>query len=137
MNHPPKKKICIYREKERERKQVWQNVKVKVKSLGRVRLFATPWTVAYKAPLSMEFSRQEYWRGLPFPTPEDLPNSGGEPISLASSSLAGRFFTTALPGEAALISPIANQFLFIVPQYWNCSLSSIPPGPTPSRLLSR
>ena len=47
MNHPPKKKICIYREKERERKQVWQNVKVKVKPLSRVRLVATLWTVAY------------------------------------------------------------------------------------------
>ena len=44
--------------------------KVKVKSLSRVRLFGTPWTVAYQAPPSMEFSRQEYWSGLPFPSPE-------------------------------------------------------------------
>ena len=44
--------------------------KVKVKSLSRVRLFATPWTVAYQAPLSMRFSRQEYWSGLPFPSPK-------------------------------------------------------------------
>ena len=44
-------------------------VKVKVKSLSRVRLFATPWTVAYQAPLSMGFSRPEYWSGLPFPSP--------------------------------------------------------------------
>ena len=43
--------------------------KVNVKSLSRVRLFATPWTVAYQAPLSMGFSRQEYWSGLPFPSP--------------------------------------------------------------------
>ena len=43
-----------------------------VNSLSHVRLFATPWTVAYQAPLSMEFSRQEYWSGLPFPSPEDL-----------------------------------------------------------------
>ena len=43
--------------------------KVKVKSLSRVRLFATPWTVAYQAPTSMGFSRQEYWSGLPFPSP--------------------------------------------------------------------
>ena len=43
----------------------------------------TPWTVAYKAPLSMEFSRQEYWRGLPFPSPGDLPHPGIEPGSLA------------------------------------------------------
>ena len=44
-------------------------VKVKVKSLSHVQLFATPWTVAYQAPQSMEFSRQEYWSGLPFPSP--------------------------------------------------------------------
>ena len=46
-----------------------------------VRLFATPWTVAYQVPLSMEFSRQEYWSGWPFPSPEDLPNPGIEPGS--------------------------------------------------------
>ena len=52
-----------------------------VKSLSRVRLFATPWIVAYKAPLSMEFSRQQYWSGLPFPSPGDLPRPGIEPGS--------------------------------------------------------
>src|SRR5574339_62144 len=51
------------------------------KSLSRVRLFATPWTVAYHSPLSMGFSRQEYWSGLPFPSPGDLPNPGIEPRS--------------------------------------------------------
>ena len=56
-------------------------VKMKVKSLSRVRLFATPWTVARQAPLSMGFSRQEYWSGLPFPSPGDLPNPGIEPRS--------------------------------------------------------
>ena len=56
-------------------------VKVKVKSLSRVPLFVTPWTVAYHAPLSMGFSRQEYWSGLPFPSPEDLPTPGIEPGS--------------------------------------------------------
>ena len=50
-----------------------------VKSLSLVWLFATPWTVAYKAPLSMEFSRQEYWSGLPFPSPGDHPDPGIEP----------------------------------------------------------
>ena len=55
--------------------------KMKVKSLSRVQLFETPWTVAYQAPLSMEFSRQEYWSGLPFPSPGDLPNPGIEPRS--------------------------------------------------------
>ena len=58
-------------------------MKVKVKSLSRVRLFATPWTVAYQAPPSMGFSRQEYWSGLPFPSPGDLPNPGIEPGSPA------------------------------------------------------
>ena len=47
--------------------------------LSHVQLFATPWTVAYQAPLSMGFSRQEYWSGLPFPSPGDLPNPGIEP----------------------------------------------------------
>ena len=55
----------------------------KVKSLSRVRLFATPWTVAYQAPPSMGFSRQEYWSGLPFPSPGDLPDPGIEPRSPA------------------------------------------------------
>ena len=50
--------------------------KVKVKSLSCVRLFVTPWTVAYQAPPSMGFSRQEYWSGFPFPSPEDLPDQG-------------------------------------------------------------
>ena len=54
---------------------------------------ATPWTIALQAPLSMEFPRQEYWSGLPFPPPEDLPDPGMEPTSLASPALAGRFFT--------------------------------------------
>ena len=54
-----------------------------VSSLSRVRLCVTPWTVAYEAPLSMEFSRQEYWSGLPFPSPGDLPHLGIEPWSPA------------------------------------------------------
>ena len=59
--------------------------------LSRVRLFATLWTVAHQGPLSMKFSRQEYWNRLPFPTPGDLPASGIEPVSLASPALAGGF----------------------------------------------
>ena len=54
---------------------------MKVKSLSRVRLFVTPWTVAYKAPPFMEFSRQEYWSRLLFPSPGDLPDPGIEPRS--------------------------------------------------------
>ena len=54
-----------------------------VKSLSRVQLFATPWTVAHQATLSMEFSRKEYWSGLPFPSPGDLPDPGIESRSPA------------------------------------------------------
>ena len=56
-------------------------MKVKVKSLSRIQLFATPWTVTHQAPPSMGFSRQEYWNGLPFPSPGDLPDPGIEPRS--------------------------------------------------------
>ena len=52
-----------------------------MKSLSRVQLFATPWAVAYQAPQSMGFSRQEYWRELPFPSPGDLPDPRMEPGS--------------------------------------------------------
>ena len=67
---------------------------------SRVRLFSTLWTVAHQAPLSMGFSRQEYWSGQPFPFPEDLPNPGIEPVSLMSPALAGMFFTTSATWEA-------------------------------------
>ena len=58
-------------------------LKVKVKSFSHVWIFATPWIVAYQAPPSMGFFRQEYWSGLPFPSPRDLPNPGIEPKSPA------------------------------------------------------
>ena len=64
-----------------------------------MQLLATPWTVACQASLSMEFSRQEYWRVLSFPMPGDLPNSGIKPASLVSPALAGRFFTSAPRGK--------------------------------------
>ena len=57
----------------------------------------TPWTVACQAPLSMEFSRQEYWSGLPFPTPGDIPDLGIEPTSPVDPALAGQFFTAVPP----------------------------------------
>ena len=97
--------ICIWKQWEREREE-WRQVKVQVSpvinvwlyrpelsrigifisvcwasSLSRVRLFATPRTVARQAPLSKEFSRQEYWSGLPCPPPGDLPNPGIQPRS--------------------------------------------------------
>ena len=64
-----------------------------MKSLSRVRLFATPWTVSLQAPPSMEFSGQEYWSRLPFPSPGDLPDPGIEPGSLALQA-------DALPSES-------------------------------------
>ena len=67
---------------------------------SRVWLFATPWTVALQAPLSMEFSRQEYWNELPCPPPGDLPDLEIEPKSLPSLALAGGFFTTITNWEA-------------------------------------
>ena len=73
---------------------VW--VKVKVKLLSHVRLFATPCSVAYHAPPSIEFSRQEYWSGLPFPSPGDLPEPGMEP---GSSSLQADALPSEPPGK--------------------------------------
>ena len=60
--------------------------------LSSVCLFATPWIVALQAPLSMGFYRQEYWSGWPFLSPGDLPDTGIEPVPLASPTLPGRFF---------------------------------------------
>ena len=68
--------------------------------LSHIQLFAIPLSVAQQASLSMEFSGQEYWRGVPFPPPGDLSNPGVEPASLASPTLEGRFFTAVPPGEA-------------------------------------
>ena len=66
-------------------------------------LFATPWTVAHQAPLSMEFSQQEYWSGLPFPSPGDLLDPGIKPASLTPLALAGRFFITTTTWEALIL----------------------------------
>ena len=63
-----------------------------MKWLSRVQLFVTPWTVAYQAPASLGFSKQEYWSGLPFPSPGDLPDPGIEPVSPT-------LWTDALPSE--------------------------------------
>ena len=72
------------------------NKEVKVKSLSRVRLLATLWTVAYQAPQPMGFSRQEYWSGLPFPSPGDLPNPGIKP---GSPALQADSLLSELPGK--------------------------------------
>ena len=67
---------------------------------SRVRLFVTLWAIDHQASLSMEFPREEYWSGLPFPPPRYLPDPGIEPMSLVSPALAGGFFTTSITWEA-------------------------------------
>ena len=75
----------------------WQCIYTsEVKSLSRVRLSAAPWTVAYQSPQSMEFSRQEYWSGLPFPSPGDLPNPG---IETSSPTLQADTLPSEPPGK--------------------------------------
>ena len=82
--------------------------------LSHVWLFATPWTVARRTPLSMEFSRQEYWNGLPSPSPGDLPEPGIEPLSLESPALAGMFFTSWGTGEAPLLGSVVKVIIIII-----------------------
>ena len=67
---------------------------------SRVLLFVTPWTVAHQFPLSVGFSRQKYWSGLPCPPPRDLPDPGIKPASLMSPALASSLFTTSATWEA-------------------------------------
>ena len=78
---------------------MYYTIYVSAYMLSCVQLFGTPWTVARQAPLSMEFSRQEYWSRLPFPSPGDLSDPGIEPAFPESLAMAGRFFTTELPGK--------------------------------------
>ena len=92
-------------------------------ALSHVRLFATPLTVAPQASLSMGFARQEYWSGLLFPSPGDLPGPGIEPVYPASPALAGGFFTTAplvkpfytLPFRKIYYSPTSMSSFIAVP----------------------
>ena len=77
--------------------------------LSHVQLFVTPWTVALQAPLSMEFSRQKYWSGLPFPSPENLPDPGIEPTYPA---LTGGFFTTEPAGKPKNMRTEVNIIIF-------------------------
>ena len=83
----------------------------KVKSLSRILLFATPWTVTYQAPPSMGFSRQEYWRGLPCPPPGDLPHPGIEPTSPVDNALPSRFFITSATFSSNTFSIPTNHCL--------------------------
>ena len=93
-------------------------VKVKVKSLSRVRLYVTPWTVAYQAPPSMGFSRQEYWSGLPFPSPGGLPDPGIEP---KSSTLEADALTSEPPGKSIFFYNLAKYEHFSMFLYFNSS----------------
>ena len=77
-----------------------------VKSLSRVQLFATPWTIAYQTPPSMGFSRQEYWSGVPLPPPADLPDPGIEPRCATLQA-------DALPSEPQGVRKRYNIFLSI------------------------
>ena len=76
---------------------------LRAQSLSHVQFFVAPRTVAYQAPLPMGFPRQEYWSGLPFSSPGDLPKPGIEPRSPASPALAGGFFSTVLSELRALV----------------------------------
>ena len=91
-------------------------MKVKVKSLSHVQLFVTPWTVPYQAPQSMEFSRQEYWSGLPFPSPGDLPYPEIKPGSPTLQS-------DALPSEPpGVLKPPTIVVLFSVSPFMSVSV---------------
>ena len=83
---------------------------------SRVQLFVTLWTVAVQAPLSMGFSRQEYWSGLLCSPPGDLPDPGIKAHDSMSPALAGGFFTTCTTWEALIRSQILSVLL---PQFWN------------------
>ena len=85
--------------------------RVKVKSLSHVRLFATPWTVAYHALLSVGFSREEYWSGWPFPSPEDLPNPGIEP---GCPALQAELLPSEPPGKSKGKGSYKFHLLFIL-----------------------
>ena len=115
-----------------------KNVQVKVKLLSRLQLFATPWTVDYQARPAMGFSRQEYWSGLPFPSPGDLHDPGIEPGSPIFQADA---LTSEPPGKAQecsnyrtieLISHASKVMLKILQarleQYMNHELSDVQAG---------
>ena len=91
-----------------------------------VQLFATLCSIAHQAPLSMGFSRQDYWSGLPCPPPGDLPNPGMEPASLMSPALAGEFFTTSATWEAPTLGE-GDTVQAITPHH-TTKLAKVPQG---------
>ena len=106
-------------------------------SLSRVQLFGAPWTVARQAPLSIEPSRQEYWRGFPFPILGDRPNSWIEPVSLTSPTLRAGSLSLAPPGkpEAILqrqnILPLPLPHLTVLEKKGSKASSQPPPEIVP------
>ena len=114
-----------------------------MKLLSCIRLFATPWTVAYKAPLSMEFSKQEYSSGLPFPSPGDLPDPGIEPRSPALQAV---ILPSELPGKPPCLlvgrkfgyrGSLCISLVFYrisLATGWFCNLSSHPQASVPCPL---
>ena len=89
--------------------------------LSHVQLFATPWTIVCQVPLSLEFSRQEYWSGFLFLSPGDLPDPGIEHASLAAPALTGEFFTTAPLGKpASSVQLLSRVLLFVTPWAATC-----------------
>ena len=93
-----------------------------------VQLFATLWTVAHQAPLSMGLPMQKYWSGLPFPTPGDIPDLEIKPKSLASPALAGGFFTTDATWKA--LHNFGGHHLFRLQCEWPPQklCSAVPPS---------
>ena len=105
---------------------IW-SLSSEVKSLSRVRLFVTPWTIAYQAPWSMGFSRQEYWSGLPFPSPGDLPDPGIKP---GSPTLQADALPSEPPGS---FIPYSHFFFFCFPwsvhkmhNFWKFLFDTLP-----------
>ena len=86
-----------------------REVSVRAKSLQSCLTLHDPMTAARQAPLSLGFSRQEYWSGLLYPPPGDLPDPGIEPVSLTSPASGGRFFTTSATWEAPVRAPSRGQ----------------------------
>ena len=105
-----------------------------MKSLSHIQLPATPWTAAHQAPPSMEFSRQEYWSGLPFPFPGDLPDSGIEPRSpaLQAAALPSEILYCLVAAAAA-----AAKLLQSCPTLCNPMDGSPPGSPVPGILQAR
>ena len=90
--------------------------------LSHVWVFATPWAPVHQAPLSMEFSKREYWSGLLFPPPGDLPDSGTKPRSPGSPALAGGFFTLEPSGKP----PPSKMVQQSIVEFSTCMLVTLP-----------